>query len=134
MAFELAGKTSAVVLSVALALRVTAFVLLSSFAGVLADRLDRKTILVTTHLARIGIVILLPFVHAVWQIYIIVFALNVFYAFFTPTYQATIPLITGQEDYSQAIALSSTTFQLLGVLGPGIAGAIAVYLQVFCHA
>ena len=120
LAFELAGKNSAV--------------LLSSFAGVLADRLDRKTILVTTHLARMGIVSLLPFVNAVWQIYVIVFALNVFYAFFTPTYQATIPLVTGQEDYSQAIALSSTTFQLLGVLGPGIAGAIAAFVgarQVF---
>lgn len=134
LAFELAGKNSAVVLSVALTLRVTAFVLLSPFAGVLADRLDRKTILVTTHLARMGIVSLLPFVNAVWQIYAIVFALNVFYAFFTPTYQATIPLVTGQEDYPQAIALSSTTFQLLGVLGPGIAGAIAAFVgarQVF---
>ncbi|HIK14359.1 MAG TPA: MFS transporter [Leptolyngbyaceae cyanobacterium M33_DOE_097] len=134
LAFELAGKDSAVVLSVALTLRVTAFVILSPFAGVLADRLDRKTILVTTHLARMGIVSLLPFVNAIWQIYVLVFALNVFYAFFTPTYQATIPLVTGQEDYPQAIALSSATFQLLGVLGPGIAGAIAAFVgarQVF---
>ncbi|MCY7285754.1 MAG: hypothetical protein LH679_20440 [Cyanobacteria bacterium CAN_BIN43] len=30
----------------------------------------------------------------------------------------------------QAIALSSATFQLLGVLGPGIAGAIAASLRV----
>ncbi|MFM2314980.1 MAG: hypothetical protein RLZZ04_4256 [Cyanobacteriota bacterium] len=134
LAFELAGENSAVVLSGALTLRVTAFVLLSPFAGVLADRLDRKTILVTTHLARMVIVSLLPFVNAVWQIYAIVFALNVFYAFFTPTYQATIPLVTGREDYPQAIALSSATFQLLGVLGPGIAGAIAAFVgarQVF---
>lgn len=134
LAFDLAGKDSAVVLSGALTLRVTAFVLLSPFAGVLADRLDRKTILVTTHVARMGIVCLLPFVTAVWQVYAIVFALNVFYAFFTPTYQATIPLVTGREDYPQAIALSSATFQLLGVLGPGIAGAIAAFVgarQVF---
>jgi len=134
LAFEVAGKDSAVVLSVALTLRVTAFVLLSPFAGVLADRLDRKTILVTTHLVRMLIVCLLPFVNVVWQIYAIVFALNVFNAFFTPTYQATIPLVTGKEDYPQAIALSSATFQLLGVLGPGIAGAIATFVgarQVF---
>jgi MFS transporter, NRE family, putaive nickel resistance protein len=134
LAFELAGENSAVVLSAALTLRVTAFVLLSPFAGVLADRLERKTILVTTHLARMFIVSLLPFVNAVWQIYAIVFALNVFYAFFTPTYQATIPLVTGREDYPQAIALSSATFQLLGVLGPGMAGAIAAWVgarQVF---
>lgn len=134
LAFDLAGKDSAVVLSGALTLRVTAFVLLSSLAGSVADRFDRKTILVTTHLARMGIVILLPFANAVWQVYAIVFALNVFYAFFTPTYQATIPLITGQQEYPQAIALSSATFQLLGVLGPGIAGSVAAFVgarQVF---
>ncbi|MBW4622320.1 MAG: MFS transporter [Cyanosarcina radialis HA8281-LM2] len=134
LAFEVAGQDSAVVLSVALTLRVTAFVLLSPLAGVLADRLDRKTILATTHLVRMGIVGLLPFVNAVWQIYALVFALNIFNAFFTPTYQATIPLVTGQEDYPQAIALSSATFQLLGVLGPGMAGAIAAFVgarQVF---
>lgn len=39
LAFEIAGKDSAVVLSGALTLRVTAFVLLSPFAGMLADRL-----------------------------------------------------------------------------------------------
>ncbi len=134
LAFEVVGDNSPVVLSVALTLRVTAFVLLSPFAGVLADRRDRKTILVTTHLARMGIVSLLPFVSQVWQIYAIVLALNVFNAFFTPTYQATIPMVAGEQDYPQAIALSSATFQLLGVLGPGIAGAVAAFVgarQVF---
>ncbi|PSF31276.1 MFS transporter [Aphanothece hegewaldii CCALA 016] len=134
LAFELAGKNSAVVLSGALTLRVTAFVLLSPLAGAIADRLDRKTIMVTTHLIRMLIVSLLPFVAEVWQIYLLVFALNIFNAFFTPTYQATIPLVTGQQDYPQAIALSAATYQLLGVLGPGIAGSIAALIgarQVF---
>ncbi|MGB3767611.1 MAG: MFS transporter [Phormidesmis sp.] len=134
LTFELAGKDSAVVLSIALTLRVTAFVLLSPLAGVLADRLDRKAILVITHLARMCIISLLPFVNAIWQIYVLILSLNVFNAFFTPTYQATIPLVTGQKEYPQAIALSSATYQLLGVLGPGIAGAIALFVgarQIF---
>jgi MFS transporter, NRE family, putaive nickel resistance protein len=125
VAFELAKEQSAVVLSVALTLRVTAFVLLSPVAGALADRFDRKKIMVATHSIRMVIVGLLPLVTQVWQLYILIFALNVFNAFFTPTYQATIPLVTGQDDYPQAIALSSATYQLLGVLGPGIAGSIA---------
>jgi len=128
LSFELAGKNSATVVAGALTLRVTAFVLLSPLAGALIDCLDRKPILVTTHLVRMGIVSLLPFVSAVWQVYTIVFALNAFYAFFTPTYQATIPLVTGQQDYPQAIALSSATFQLLGVLGPVFAGAVAAFV------
>lgn len=134
LAFELAGKTSAVVLSGALTLRIAAFVLLSPLAGAIADRLDRKKILVITHLARMLIVSLLPFVTQIWQIYALIFSLNVFNAFFTPTYQATIPLVTGQNDYPQAIALSSATYQLLGVLGPGIAGGVAALIgtrQVF---
>jgi MFS transporter, NRE family, putaive nickel resistance protein len=134
LAFELAGDNSAVVLALALTLRITAFVLLSPLAGALADRLDRKLILITTHCIRMVLVSLLPFVTQVWQVYALVFALNVFNAFFTPTYQATIPLVTGQNDYLQAIALSSVTYQLLGVLGPGIAGSVAALIgarQIF---
>lgn len=80
------------------------------------------------------VVALLPFITQVWQIYAIVLGLNVFYAFFTPTYTSTIPLVTGREDCPQAIALSSATFQLLGVLGPGIAGSVAAFVgarQIF---
>jgi MFS transporter, NRE family, putaive nickel resistance protein len=56
LAFEIAGKNSAVVLSVALTLRVTAFVVLSPLAGAIADRFDRKRIMVFTHLVRMVIV------------------------------------------------------------------------------
>lgn len=134
LAFELAGKDSAVVLSVALTLRVTAFVILSPIAGAIADRLDRKLILVITHVARMVIVVTMPYVSTVWQIYVLVFALNVFNAFFTPTYQATIPLVTGKAEYAGAIALSAATYQLLGVLGPGIAGNVSSWIgsrQIF---
>ena len=134
LAFELAGKNSSLVLSGALTLRVTAFVLLSPLAGAFADRFDRKFIMVITHLSRMMIISLLPFVTAVWQVYALIFALNVFNAFFTPTYKATIPLVTGQNDYPQAIALSSATYQLLSVLGPGLAGSVAAFIgarQVF---
>ncbi len=134
LAFELAGKDSAVVLSVALTLRVTAFVILSPIAGAIADRVDRKIILVVTHIARMFIVGTLPFVNAIWQIYVLVLILNVFNAFFTPTYQATIPLVTGKNEYAQAIALSAATYQLLGVLSPGLAGTVSALIgarQIF---
>ena len=135
LAFELAGDNSAVVLALALTLRITAFVLLSPLAGAFADRVDRKSILVGTHCVRMVIVSLLPFVTQLWQVYVLIFSLNVFNAFFTPTYQATIPLVTGENDYAGAIALSSATYQLLGgVIGPSIAGGVAAFIgarQVF---
>ncbi len=128
LAFELAGKSSSIVLAGALTLRVTAFTLLSPLAGAIADRFDRQPILIITHLGRMLLVCLLPFVQSIWQIYALVLGLNIFNAFFTPTYQATIPLVTGKADYPQAIALSSTTYQILGVFGPGIAGVLALFI------
>jgi MFS transporter, NRE family, putaive nickel resistance protein len=63
-----------------------------------------------------------------------VLTLNIFYAFFAPTYTATIPLVTSEADRSQAISLASATSQLLNVVGPGLAGSMAVFFgtrQVF---
>ncbi|MBP0016592.1 MAG: MFS transporter [Cyanobacteria bacterium SBLK] len=134
LAFELAGEKSGLILSVSLTLRVAVFVLLSPFAGAIADRFDRKQIMGATHLARMTIVCLFPFVTQTWQIYAIVLSLNIFSAFFTPTYTATIPLVSSREDCPIAIALSSATYQVLGILGPGLAGAIAAFVgtrQVF---
>ena len=134
LAFELAGEQSGTILAGALTLRVLAFVLLAPIAGAIADQIDRKRLMITTHLIRMGIVCLLPFITQPWHIYGIVFSLNVFYAFFTPTYKATIPLVTTEDECPKAIALSSATYQLLGVLGPGLAGSIAAWVgtrQVF---
>ncbi|MGD1853929.1 MAG: MFS transporter [Leptolyngbyaceae cyanobacterium] len=134
LAFELAGEKSGTILAGALTLRVLAFVVLAPIAGAIADQIDRKRLMITTHLIRMGIVCLLPFINQPWHIYGIVFSLNEFYAFFTPTYKATIPLVTTEDECPKAIALSSATYQLLGVLGPGVAGSIAAWVgtrQVF---
>lgn len=128
LAVELGGQQSAAILSTALTLRILTFVLLSPWAGAIADRFDRKQIMVVTHLTRMVFVCLLPLVTRVWHIYLLTLVLNALYAFFTPTYKATIPLVTERKNYVQAIALSDATYQLLGVLGPGMAGAIAAFV------
>lgn len=129
LSFQFGGENSAAILATALTLRVTAFILFGPYAGVLADRIDRKKIMYITHFARMGIVGCLPFVTQAWQIYVLIFLLNIFNAFFTPAYKAAIPQsIKNKESYSSGIALSSATFQLLGVLGPGLAGGIAAWL------
>ena len=127
LAFEFGGNQSAKVLATALTLRVAAFIVFGSYAGVLADRFNRKKILIITNLFRMAIVFSLVFVTSVWQLYALIFLLNVFNAFFTPAYKACIPqLISRKENYGNAIALSNGTWQLLGILGPGLAGALAV--------
>jgi len=135
LAFQFGGEHSAVILSTALTLRVTAFIIVGPYAGVLADRIDRRKILYITHFVRMAIVGSLPFVTNAWQIYLLIFFLNIFNAFFTPAYQAAIPQsIKNEDNYSSGIALSNATNQLLGVLGPGLAGGVAAWLgarQIF---
>lgn len=128
LAYEIDPERSPTILATALTLRVLAFILFSPFAGVLADKMERKKILYITHFARMAIVACLPFIHAEWHIYVLVFLLNTFNAFFTPTYRAIIPQIVEGKYYREAVGLSTATFQLLGVLGPGLAGIMAVWL------
>jgi NRE family putative nickel resistance protein-like MFS transporter len=127
ISYQFGKAQSAVILSTALTLRVVAFIVFSPFAGVLSDRVDRKKILYITHFVRMIIVVCMVFIAQIWQIYALVFLLNVFNAFFTPTYKSIIPHIVDRPEYRQAIGLSTATFQLLGVLGPGLAGIMAIW-------
>lgn len=134
LAYQIDKQNSPVILATALTLRVTAFIIFSPFAGVLADKVERKKILYVTHFIRMAIICCLPFISSEWQIYVLVFFLNVFNAFFTPTYRAVMPQIIEGKYFREAIGLSTATFQLLGVLGPALAGIIAVWLgarQIF---
>lgn len=129
LAYQLTGgKNAAVVLGSALTLRVLAFVLFSPLAGVIADRIDRKWLLVGCDFGRMLVIGVLPFVHAVWQVYVLMFLVNALTAFFTPTNQATVPLVIGQEDSGAAFALSSATTELINIIGPGLAGVVAALL------
>ena len=134
LAYQIDKDNSSVILATALTLRVTAFIIFSPFAGVVADKVDRKKILYVTHFIRMAIICCLPFINATWQIYVLVFLLNVFNAFFTPTYRAVIPQIIEGKYFREAVGLSTATFQLLGILGPALAGIVAVWLgarQIF---
>jgi len=114
---------------------VAAYIIFGPYAGVLADRLDRKKILYVTHFIRMGLVATLPFVQTLWQLYTVIFFLNIFHAFFTPAFKSAIPqVISNRENYSNAIVLSNGTWQLLGMLGPGLAGGLAAFMgarQIF---
>jgi len=127
LAYEFGGDKSAKILAVSLVLRVSAFVIFGSYAGIIADNFSRKKIMIITNMFRMIIVFSLAFVTAAWQLYALIFLLNIFNAFFSPAYKACIPqLVSRKENYGNAIALSNATWQLLGIIGPGMAGILAV--------
>jgi NRE family putative nickel resistance protein-like MFS transporter len=90
----------------ALTLRILAFLLFSQPAGVIADRISRKRILIIADVVRFGLLAVFPLVTTVWQIYALIFAINAVTAFFTPTFEASIPEVLGGRALRQgALAL-----------------------------
>lgn len=125
LAYDIAGPDAGAVLGTALALKMVAYVGIAPIAGAFADRLPRRKFLVTLDLIRAALVLLLPFVTEVWQVYFLVFAFQSFSAAFTPTFQATIPDILPEErDYTNALSLSRLAYDLESLLSPMLAGLL----------
>jgi len=104
--------------------------ILSPFAGVLVDRLDRHRILVITQsLAMVQALILaavtLTGTAAVWNLILLSMALGGINAFDMPTRQAfVIEMVDKKEDLANAIALNSSLFNSARLIGPSVAGLL----------
>lgn len=64
---------------------------MSPLASALLARLPRRPVLVTFDVLRLLVALALPWVNAIWQVYVLIFLLQASSAAFTPTFQATIP-------------------------------------------
>lgn len=86
-----------------------AYVGVAPVAAAFAERLPRRTMLVSLDLIRAAVALLLPFVTEVWQVYVLIFVLQSASAAFTlETFQATIPDVLPEEkEYTRALALAS---------------------------
>ncbi len=127
--YDIAGTGPAsIVLGQALMLRILAFLLFSQPAGVLADRTNRKTVLVLADLGRFALVGLFPFVTTTWQVYVLVFVVNAFTAFFTPTFEACLPAVAGEKSYVKAISLSRVASDVEAIAAPALTGLLISFI------
>ena len=125
LAFELAGESAGMVLGTALAIKMVAYVGVAPVAAAFADRLPRRTILVTLDLVRAGVALLLPVVSQLREVYVLIFVLQAASAAFTPTFQATIPDVLPQEsDYTKALSLSRLAYDMESLVSPMLAAAL----------
>ena len=125
LAWQLAGEDAGLVLGTALAIKMIAYVTLGPVAAALAERLPRRAFLVALDLIRAGVVLFLPFVTEVWQIYILIFFLQAASAGFTPAFQATIPdVLPDEKDYTNALSLLRLAEDLEQLLSPMLAAAL----------
>ncbi|HSS63203.1 MAG TPA: MFS transporter [Gammaproteobacteria bacterium] len=128
LAYDLAGGDAGAVLGTALALKMVAYVGIAPVVGGFAHRLARKRLLIGLDVARAGMVVCLPFVTEVWQIYLLIFLLNGCSAGFTPTFQATIPdVLPDEAQYTRALSLSRLAYDLENLLSPTLAAAALLF-------
>lgn len=123
LAFDLAGAEAAIVLGIAWSMRVMASVIFAPLFGGLVHLLPRKYWLIGLDIGRALIVLCLPFVTTTWQIYLLIFLLNILSAGFTPVFQALLPDVFKDEAlYTRALSWSRLAFELERILSPVLAG------------
>jgi len=101
--------------------------LFSLVGGVIADRFDRRRVLVGSQLVQMTCAFLLAALFAsklvqVWQVLALSFCVGVAQAFGGPAYQALVPTLVKSEDLPNAIALNSIQFNLARIIGPVLGG------------
>ncbi|MDO6485036.1 MFS transporter [Shimia thalassica] len=130
LAYDLAGEQAGLVLGIALTIKMVAYVLIAPIASALIVNLNRRAVLVALDLIRASVLLILPFVTEIWQIYVLIFVLQSASAGFTPTFQATIPdILTDEEDYTKALSLSRLAMDAESLLSPVFAAALLTWMS-----
>src|ERR671921_1501269 len=102
----------------------------SPLAGVLADRVDRRVVLVASDLARAVLVVGLVFARDLATIYVLVFLMGLARAFFNPTVRAAFPSVVGRGDLTRANALIGGTFSTSIMAGPALGGLLVASIGI----
>jgi predicted MFS family arabinose efflux permease len=112
--------------------------LFSLIGGVVADRVERRRVLLGSQYVQMAsaglltILVVMGRVH-VWHILCLSFVSGFAQAFGGPAYQALIPTLVEKEDMPNAIALNSIQFNVAVMVGPALAGqALAKLGEMWC--
>lgn len=126
---------SALALSLVIATRLVPILLFGLLAGAIADRADRKKILLTTQCVTLGshlflgVAVVAGFIEA-WQVFVTAFVAGTAMAFNQPVRQSLIPMVVPREDVLNAIALNSTAVSLMRIGGGSLAGVLLIPFNV----
>ena len=113
-------------------LRALPFLVTGPMAGVAADRMDRRKLLLYTQWVLIVTAILMgalvasPFLH-VWHIFLFTLITGVAWTITEPVRMSMIPSVVPKRDLANAIALNSGGFNLMKVIGPALGGAMIAW-------
>ncbi|WP_322938710.1 MFS transporter [Nocardioides bizhenqiangii] len=103
--------------------------LLSPYAGVVADRFPKRRVLQLTQGTMALAALLLGVIAALgvaqtWHVYLIALAFGVGAAFDGPVRQAFVSEMVGPDDVTNAVGLNSAAFNTARIVGPALAGLL----------
>jgi MFS family permease len=99
------------------------------FAGGIADRFDRKRLLITANIAQALLFGTIPavwlFAAPIWLLYVVVPLTAVFAMLFRVTYVTVVPRLVDADQITDANGRLSASFAATGVVGPVLAGLVS---------
>jgi predicted MFS family arabinose efflux permease len=103
-------------------------IIFSLFGGVIADRIERRKIMLYSQYLQMTFAFILAALIwggnvQVWHIFLLSFLTGSAQSFSGPAYISLLPLLVKREDVPNAIAMNSMQFNLARVIGPIFAGA-----------
>ena len=107
---------------------------LSLFAGALADRIDRRRLLLVTQVGQVvtsavlGTLVVTGRVEF-WHIYVIGAVSSSLSAFDAPARNSYYPSLIPRSDFQNAVTLNSIIFRLSTLVGPAIAGMLIAFVD-----
>src|SRR5215472_11280017 len=128
--YDLTG--SSVLLGLLNGLRALRFLIASPIAGVAADRMDRKQLILATQYVLIMTTLAMGLLVAsgileVWHLFVFTVVTGVIWAFVDPVRQTLVPALVPREDLMNAVALNSAAFNLTKVIGPSLGGVLILF-------
>lgn len=129
LAYDLSGSAGILgLVGLAMGLPMLIF---SPIAGVLADRVDKRRLLISTQLFMFVVAgTLALLIHteliAIWHLVAFGFLQGIGFSLHMPTRSSLIPLLVGRERLGNAIALNNSGRNMMTIVGPAIAGIVIV--------
>ena len=121
--------TSGTELGITTGLQFLPVLLLSPYAGVIADRFPKRRLLQVTQATMaaaslvLGLIAVLG-VAQTWHVYLIAFLFGIGAAFDAPARQSFVSEMVGHDELTNAVGLNSASFNAARILGPALAGLI----------
>jgi MFS family permease len=138
LVLTITGSSSAFFLGLDSFLGELPILLLTLVGGVVADRYDRKRLLLSSQYIQMTAAFTLAAlvywdVVRIWHVLTLSVITGLAQAFGGPAYQSLLPSLVGKNDVPNAIAFNSIQFNLARVIGPLLAGAaLAAFGMVAC--